>query len=565
MHALLSRSLALSISLIASASVASAGTLFVDANLLSGANDGSSWADAFQGELGLQAALSVATSGDEVFVADGKYLPTNTTARNLSFNLINGVTIYGGFFGGEATPAERPPFGTAPSILSGDLAGNDNAQVFSDNSFHIIRTAGTNATAVLDGFDVVSGNANSSGGNNDRGGGILCTGNVKPLIFNTRFINNRSSFGGAAGYCNGGAAPTFVDCSFIGGIGGSFGGAFDLAGAGPVRYERCLFAGNTAARAGALEIFSTNGVIVSNCVFRDNTATGTGGGGGIWVGSGGNTQFRNITVVGNQSINQTNGGMRNQGADATTVVNSIFWDNSGPGGAQNPSNQITVSTNVTYSIVEGGLAGTGNLAANPGFANQAINDFRLGNKSAAIDAGNSAAIPNLSVADIAGNVRTFDSPYVADTGVGGAPIVDMGAYEWVAGVFSTASGCVSNPATLTPITASANVGQTFQLALTTNILVNAVGVCYAGGIGLDANGCGVVVPGVGEVLLNPAVQVIPLGAAFTVSGVGSFTLNVPPTPASVGKVIHLQAVVSTSTPIPNPIELTNLISGIIEP
>ena len=122
------------------------------------------------------------------------------------------MTIYGGFFGGEATPAERPPFGTAPSILSGDLAGNDNAQVFSDNSFHIIRTAGTNATAVLDGFDVVSGNANSSGGNNDRGGGILCTGNVKPLIFNTRFINNRSSFGGAAGYCNGGAAPTFVDC-----------------------------------------------------------------------------------------------------------------------------------------------------------------------------------------------------------------------------------------------------------------------------------------------------------------------------------------------------------------
>lgn len=565
MHALLSRSLALSVSLIATASVASAGTLFVDANLLSGANDGSSWGNAFQGELGLQAALSVATSSDEVFVADGKYLPTNTGARNVSFNLINGVTIYGGFLGGEATPAERPPFGTAPSILSGDLAGNDNAQVFGDNSFHIIRTTGTNATAVLDGFDVVSGNANSSGGNNDRGGGILCTGNVKPLIFNTRFINNRSSFGGAAGYCNGGAAPTFVDCSFIGGIGGSFGGAFDLAGAGPVRYERCLFAGNTAARAGALEIFSTNGVIVSNCVFRDNTATGSGGGGGIWVGSGGNTQFRNITVVGNQSIVQTNGGMRNQGADATTVVNSIFWDNSGPGGAQNPSNQITVTTNVTYSIVEGGLAGTGNLNANPGFAQQAINDFRLGNTSPAIDAGNSAAIPSLSVADIAGNVRTFDSPYIADTGVGGAPIVDMGAYEWVAGVFSTASGCVGNAATLTPITASANIGQTFQLTLTTSIVVNGVAVCYAGGLGLDANGCGVVVPGVGEVLLNPAVQLIPLGAALTVNGTGSFTFNVPPTPGSVGKVFHLQAVVSTSVPIPNPIEVTNVISGIIEP
>ena len=38
-----------------------------------GADDGSSWADAFQGALGLQDALAVAQSGDQVFVAQGPY------------------------------------------------------------------------------------------------------------------------------------------------------------------------------------------------------------------------------------------------------------------------------------------------------------------------------------------------------------------------------------------------------------------------------------------------------------------------------------------------------------
>jgi hypothetical protein len=306
-------------------------------------------------------------------------------------------------------------------------------------------------------------------------------------------------------------------------------------------------------------------VIVSNCVFRDNVATGSGGGGGIWVGSGGNTAFRNCTVVGNQSLVQTNAGMRNQGADGTTVVNCIFWDNVGPGGAQNPSNQITLSTNVTYSIVEGGLAGTGNLSADPGFADGAAGDLRLVNASAAIDAGNTAALPALADLDIAGNVRVFDSPYVADTGAGLAPVVDIGAYEWVQGVLVVTPGCSGNLATLTPTSATANVGQTFNLALASTFTDNGVGVCYAGAIGVDASGCGTVVPGYGEVLLNPLGPLLPLGAASTVGGVGSFNLNVPPSPSTAGTNFHLQAVVSTTAPIAQPIELTNLVSGIVEP
>src|SRR6185436_13394223 len=83
---------------------ATAGTLYVDADLVTGSNDGSSWADAFQGSLGLQAALAAAVSGDQIFVAQGTYLPTDTGLRTEAFALKNGVALYGSFLGGETGP-----------------------------------------------------------------------------------------------------------------------------------------------------------------------------------------------------------------------------------------------------------------------------------------------------------------------------------------------------------------------------------------------------------------------------------------------------------------------------
>ncbi|HTE05043.1 MAG TPA: right-handed parallel beta-helix repeat-containing protein, partial [Planctomycetota bacterium] len=271
---------ALSLSgLLATGPAAAAGTLFVNADLATGAGDGSSWSDAFQGALGLQSALAAAVSGDEIFVAQGTYRPTAGLSRTVAFALVNGVAVYGSFLGTETSPAERPPFGTAPSVLSGDLAGDDGSQLFGDNSFHLVTTAGAGASAVLDGFVISSGAATGAGGNTDRGGGILCLNASSPTVRNCRFTGHRATFGGGSGYIAGTAAPSFTDCSFENGLGGSFGGAFDVAGAGAVRYERCLFKGNTAARAGALELFSTSGVVVYNCIFTGNTSTGSGGGG----------------------------------------------------------------------------------------------------------------------------------------------------------------------------------------------------------------------------------------------------------------------------------------------
>ncbi|MEZ5975396.1 MAG: right-handed parallel beta-helix repeat-containing protein [Planctomycetota bacterium] len=408
------------------ASPAVAGTLYVNANLTTGLGDGSSWANAYQGSGGLKLAIAAAVSGDEIFVAQGTYLPGNPGQRTLSFQMRNGVTIYGGFLGNETSAYGRPAFGVAPTILSADLMGNDGSGLRTDNSYHVVTTAGTNSTAVLDGFYIMGGNANGTS-NNDRGGGILCLSGVSPKIQNCWFEGNTCVFGGGAGYING-SSPSFTDCTFDSNQGGNYGGAFDIAGAGAVRFERCTFRGNSAVRAGAVEIFSTTGALVDNCLFVGNTATGSSSGGGLWLGSGGSTQIRGCTFADNIATATTVGaGLRNQGA-TVTVFNSIFWGNTAAG-QTTAGAQISGAT-ASYSLVQGGLTGTGNISANPGFANAAGGDFSLAPFSPAIDAGNNAQVPSGITLDLAHGRRFVDMPTTPDTGSGTAPIVDMGAFEY---------------------------------------------------------------------------------------------------------------------------------------
>ncbi|MFT5734992.1 MAG: hypothetical protein ACJA2W_001951 [Planctomycetota bacterium] len=409
------------------ASTAAADTIYADAGLASGAGDGTSWTNAFQGASAVQDALAVAVAGDDIYVAGGTYVTAAVGMRALSFRLANNVRIFGGFAGGESSPDARPAFGVAESILSADLAGDDaSGGSRAENAFHVIRTNGTNSTAVIDGFTVSGGNSNGSGSNADRGGGILCVSGVSPTIRDCKFIDNSCTFGGGAGYVNG-SAPRFEGCSFIDNVGGAFGGAFDIAGGGPIVFDGCYFEGNRASRAGALEIFSTSNATVMNSVFVGNTATGSSGGGAFWVGSGGSTRIVNCTIVGNSSTNQNQGGIRAQGA-TVNASNCILWDNEGPGGAQSAANQVNGAANVNYSIVEGGFTGgTGNLATDPSFVNLGGGDFRLALPSPAVDAGNGNALLAGFPADFDGARRTFDEAGTANTGAG-AP-VDMGAFE----------------------------------------------------------------------------------------------------------------------------------------
>src|SRR5262245_31643432 len=68
-------------------------TVYVDANAPGATQDGTSWATAYTG---VQAALTAATPGTEIRVANGTYKPTSGTSRTLSFVLKNGVSLLGG-------------------------------------------------------------------------------------------------------------------------------------------------------------------------------------------------------------------------------------------------------------------------------------------------------------------------------------------------------------------------------------------------------------------------------------------------------------------------------------
>ncbi|MFT7676254.1 MAG: hypothetical protein ACI8QC_000223 [Planctomycetota bacterium] len=421
------------------ASSAAAQVIYVDAGQNAGLNDGSSWADALQGIDGLKNAIGLSVAGDQIFVAEGTYRPSDTGTRGNSFRLNNDVEIYGGFVGGETAPDQRPAFGMAPSILTGDLNGDDGMGQLGDNSYHVLRAPGSNASAIIDGFRVEGGNANGSGSSQDRGGGILVINGSSVTVRNCHFIGNRCTFGGGAGYVNG--SPSFIDVVFEDNIGGAFGGAFDIANSGAVVFDRCSFYGNRANRAGALEFFSTNGARVTNSVFQGNVSTGSGGGGAFWVGSNSNPQIRNCTIVDNSCTNNPVGGILVSGA-SPSIINCILWNNAGGGGAQNPANQVTQSANVTYSLVQGGMAGTGNIGTNPGFEDQAGGDFNLTLASFAVDAGNNSGVPAGIVVDVNLEDRFVDELSVPDTGNGSAPVVDMGAYEFQGGIGTGDPGCM---------------------------------------------------------------------------------------------------------------------------
>ncbi len=72
--------------------------------------------------------------GEQIWVAKGTYKPsketdgTTDTPREFTFQMIEGVEIYGGFAGTETEASQRLDYGvgeTNETILSGDFNGDD--------------------------------------------------------------------------------------------------------------------------------------------------------------------------------------------------------------------------------------------------------------------------------------------------------------------------------------------------------------------------------------------------------------------------------------------------------
>ncbi len=280
----------------------------------SGANDGSSWSNAYTS---LQQALQVAFTGDSVWVAQGTYLPDSAN-RSISFMLRPGVRMFGGFSGTETTLDQRN-WNLYPTVLSGDIGtpGDD-----SDNSYHVVRLMGTFTLAptVIDGFIIRAGRADGSGDQTSwDAAGMHVTGQffLALDVRNCLFENNVASGSGGALGCgfawNTDHRVRIQHCVFRNNHADFDGGAVISTNASKVElpgsFLGCVFENNTAGRnGGAVHFYEQNVPDTTDfidCVFRNNHAKNLGGGVAHIAGrnSGLKLLFRNCTFDQNSADN----------------------------------------------------------------------------------------------------------------------------------------------------------------------------------------------------------------------------------------------------------------------
>ncbi len=416
----------------------------------------------------LAAAIAAAASGDEIVVADGTY---------------SGPGNRGLDFGGKDLNLHSAR-GPGACIIDCELA--DRAFIFQ---------SGESSAAILEGLTIQNGKPASGVLN---GGAVLVNGiaTVTAPTIRTCVFNANTATNGGAIAINGISNPVVVDCLFVGNKGvtagtGGFGGAVSLngaavaatiagctfdsnmsAGGGAIHrqglstltVDSCTFVKNTTnGNGGAISLTGASTATVANCAFFANTSAGTGGGavfssgagsnsslincvfsgnqanvvglGGAVLVSTGSTQILNCTMAGNAAGAVNLGGAIAKLNSATcSVKNCILWGNTGMQ-IQSPGAPVIV---VEHSIVQGGFAGTGNLAFDPllvdmdgadNLVGTLDDDLRLTALSPAIDSGSNTAWNVAFEVDFAGLPRFYDDPAVFDSGEGVAPIIDRGAHE----------------------------------------------------------------------------------------------------------------------------------------
>ncbi|MCE9615270.1 MAG: autotransporter-associated beta strand repeat-containing protein [Lentisphaerae bacterium] len=355
-----------------------ANAWYVD-DTATGNNNGYNWQDAFTD---LQSALAVATSGQQVWVAEGTYYPTNASGSVTAvFRLKSNVALYGGFRGTETAIAQR--LGTnVSSILSGDIG---TAGAVFDNCSRVV-LASSASGALLDGFVIRDAYGTQ------QGAGMRIEGapvTVRHCVF-------EYNHGNEAGALHNNQASLIEGCIF--------------------RYNTC------ASRGGALQTYSSSPLLV-NCVFHDNNSGDAGGAMSLYHQP---MTLVNCTFIGNtcSSVGQC-AYVSNYGTP--TFINCILWDQGDSGGGLYPKpwNEINESGPISLinCDVNGGQTidptyqGTivSVISDDPQFVNEGARNLHLQNDSPCVDTGTTEQAP---ADDADGGARPYGSGF------------DIGAYEY---------------------------------------------------------------------------------------------------------------------------------------
>jgi len=400
-----------------------AQTVYVDAGTPLG-GDGSSWNGAYRF---LQDALWTADPCDQIWVAEGLYQPDRYAADpcgtgwwRATFQLVDGVEIYGGFPAGGGDWDSRDPC-IYETILSGDLAGNDIAVADpcdlpsepsrTDNCFHVLTCDGPGDSTIMDGVTITGGNANGVFPHNIGGG--MYNVDTDIVIRRCCFRGNTALY--AAGMRNLSGSPTLEDCTFSGNASQRTGGGLYNYDSSPT-LTRCTFSNNWGKHAAGMYVYNDSSPILTDCAFQDNVAVLDGGGLNVY-----NTSDPNITrctFSGNRS-GRAGGGIWGGGTGMLSdCLISDNWAGEQGGGMFIDKRSATVLTRCEFNNNStdadgGGIAGggTGTLS------DCLISDNRAGEQGGGmfIDEG---AAPMLTRCEFSNNSTDADGGGIAGGGTG---------------------------------------------------------------------------------------------------------------------------------------------------
>jgi len=185
-------------------------------------------------------------------------------------------------------------------------------------------------------------------------------------------FNQNLAYQGGAGMYNLQSSPIISNCTFSsneahGGLGG---GIYNYDGSNPI-ISHCTIADNEAERGGGIACNEKSAPTLSHCTIRANSAYDLGG--GINCESGSDPMVTNCVITNNTSKWGYGGGISCVGVSGPTITNCIVWGNV----HENIALVIGSTPSITYSDVEGGFEGQGNINVEPCFVDANNNDYHL--------------------------------------------------------------------------------------------------------------------------------------------------------------------------------------------